>query len=60
VKIEIKSIVYSGVRKMKVLIADKLSPKAVSQLQAVGCDVTMDPDLSADDLPGAISDHCYP
>ena len=40
---------------MKVLIADKLSPKAVSQLQAVGCDVTMDPDLSADALPGVIS-----
>ncbi len=54
-KIETKSIVYSGVRKMKVLIADKLSPRAVSQLQAVGCDVTMDPDLSADDLPGVIS-----
>ena len=54
-KIEIKSIVHSGVRKMEVLIADKLSPKAVSQLQAIGCDETMDPDLSADDLPGVTS-----
>lgn len=41
---------------MKVLIADKLSPKAVSELQKMGCDVTMNPDLSADDLPGVISD----
>ena len=40
---------------MKVLIADKLSPKAVSELQALGCDVTMEPDLSADALPGVIS-----
>jgi len=40
---------------MKVLIADKLSPEAVSQLRALGCEVTMDPDLSADDLPGVIS-----
>jgi len=41
---------------MKVLIADKLSPKAVSDLQELGCDVTMNPDLSADELPGVISD----
>jgi len=41
---------------VKVLIADKLSPKAVSALQQLGCDVTMHPDLSAEDLPGSISD----
>ncbi|MGD9127440.1 MAG: NAD(P)-dependent oxidoreductase, partial [Planctomycetia bacterium] len=41
---------------MKVLIADKLSEKAVQALQALGLDVTMNPDLSADDLPGAIND----
>ena len=41
---------------MKVLIADKLSPKAVSNLQELGCVVTMNPDLSADDLPGVIED----
>ena len=41
---------------MKVLIADKLSPKAVSKLQELHCVVTMNPDLSADELPGVISD----
>jgi D-3-phosphoglycerate dehydrogenase len=41
---------------MKVLIADKLSPKAVSELQKLGCDVTMNPDVSAEALPGVILD----
>jgi len=41
---------------MKVLIADKLSPKAVSELQQLGCNVTMNPDLSAEELPNVISD----
>jgi len=41
---------------MKVLIADKLSPKAVSELQELGCDVIMSPDVSADQLPELIAD----
>ncbi len=41
---------------MKILIADKLSEQAVSDLKALGADVTMSPDLSADDLPAAIGD----
>jgi D-3-phosphoglycerate dehydrogenase len=35
---------------MKILIADKLSEQAVSSLKKLGADVTMNPDLSADDL----------
>ncbi len=41
---------------MKILIADKLSSQAVSDLEALGCQVTMNPDLGADDLPDAIGD----
>ncbi len=41
---------------MKVLIADKLSDKAVSALKSLGMEVTVNPDLSADDLPGAIDE----
>ncbi|MBW8015028.1 MAG: hydroxyacid dehydrogenase [Planctomycetes bacterium] len=41
---------------MKVLIADKLSAVAVSELESLGCDVVMNPDLTAADLPGAIGD----
>ncbi len=41
---------------MKVLIADKLSDKTVSALKAIGMDVAVNPDLSADDLPGAVGD----
>jgi D-3-phosphoglycerate dehydrogenase len=41
---------------MKVLIADKLSEKAASALQGLGAEVTVNPDLSADDLPGVIGD----
>ena len=37
---------------MKILIADKLSPNAVSALKKLGAEVTMTPDLKADDLPG--------
>ena len=40
--------------KLEVLIADKLSPAAVNALEKLGALVTMQPDLSADDLPGAI------
>ncbi len=35
---------------MKILIADKLSAKTVSQLEALGAKVVVNPDLTADDL----------
>lgn len=41
---------------IKVLIADKMSKKAVQALQALGLDVTMNPDLGTDNLPEAIQD----
>ena len=41
---------------MKVLIADKLSKKAVGALEELGTKVTVNADLSADDLPEAIGD----
>ncbi len=41
---------------MKVLIADKLSDKTVSALKALGMEVTVNSDLSADDLPGSVHD----
>ncbi len=39
---------------MHVLIADKLSAKTVASLQALGCEVSVRPELSADDLPEEI------
>ena len=41
---------------MKVLIADTLSPKTVSELEELGAEVTMNPELTADDLAGALGD----
>jgi D-3-phosphoglycerate dehydrogenase len=41
---------------MKVLIADKLSSTAVSELEGLGADVTVNPELTADDLAGALGD----
>ncbi len=41
---------------MNVLIADKLSVKAVNELEKMGAQVTLNPDLSADDLPMHIKD----
>ena len=41
---------------MKVLIADKLSPNAVTALEELGCDVVVNADLDADDLPGSMGD----
>jgi D-3-phosphoglycerate dehydrogenase len=41
---------------IEVLIADKLSSAAVSALEDLGATVRVSPDLSADDLPGAIGD----
>ena len=40
---------------MKVLIADKVSSKMVADLKSLGCDVTLDPDVSAEALPAAIA-----
>lgn len=41
---------------MKILIADKLSDKTVSALKSLGMEVTVNPDLTADDLPAAVDD----
>jgi D-3-phosphoglycerate dehydrogenase len=41
---------------MKVLIADKLSDKTVSGLKRLGMEVTLDAELTADNLPQAIGD----
>ena len=41
---------------MKVFIADKLSSQTVSQLEALGAEVTVQADLTANDLPDAIGD----
>jgi phosphoglycerate dehydrogenase-like enzyme len=41
---------------MKVLIADKLSDKAVCDLENLGAEVVVKPDLTADDLGGALGD----
>jgi D-3-phosphoglycerate dehydrogenase / 2-oxoglutarate reductase len=39
---------------MKILIADKVSAKMVADLKSLGCDVVLDPDLSAETLPAAL------
>ncbi len=41
---------------MKVLIADKLASSTIRQLEALGCEVTSNPELSAETLVGAIAD----
>jgi D-3-phosphoglycerate dehydrogenase len=41
---------------LSVLIADKLSPRTVSDLEALGAKVRVDPDLGAEDLPAAIEE----
>jgi len=41
---------------MKVLIADKLAEAAVEQLTKLGAEVTMQPDLKAEDLPRVLND----
>ncbi len=40
---------------MNILIADKLSATAVKELEALGIEVSMDPDLTAETLPDVIS-----
>ena len=39
---------------MKILIADKLSPKAIAALEKIGADITSNPDLKAEELSEAI------
>ena len=39
---------------MKILIADKLSPKAISALEKIGANITSNPDLKAEELSEAI------
>ena len=39
---------------MKILIADKLSPKAILALEKIGADITSNPDLKAEELSEAI------
>ena len=41
---------------MKVLIADKLAASSIKQLETLGCQVTSNPELSAETLPAAIAD----
>ena len=41
---------------MKILVADKLSPRALSSLEKTGADISSNPDLTADELAGAIGD----
>ncbi len=41
---------------MKVLIADKLSEQTVTALKNIGMEVTVNPDLKAEDLPSAVDD----
>ncbi len=41
---------------MKVLIADKLSNKAISALEALGMEVSFQPDLTAESLPESINE----
>jgi D-3-phosphoglycerate dehydrogenase / 2-oxoglutarate reductase len=42
---------------MRVLIADKMARQVVPQLNALGCSVTIEPDLSGDALVTAIQSH---
>jgi D-3-phosphoglycerate dehydrogenase len=42
---------------MTVLIADKFDQTGVAQLEAIGCRVQLIPDLTADTLPAAVTEH---
>lgn len=39
---------------MHILIADKIAASVIDRLNELGCVVTMEPDLTAEDLPGAV------
>jgi hypothetical protein len=45
---------------MKILIADKLSPKAIAALEKIGADITSNPELKAEDLGGETVDDATP
>lgn len=45
-----------GATMMKILIADKVSPKMIADLKSLGAEVASNPDISAEDLPGHIGD----
>ena len=40
---------------MKTLVADKVSAKMISDLESLGCEVVLNPDLSAETLPDALA-----
>ena len=40
---------------MKTLVADKVSSKMVSDLKALGCEVVLNPELTAEALPAALA-----
>lgn len=40
---------------MKTLVADKVSSKMISDLESLGCEVVLNPDLSAETLPDALA-----
>ena len=42
---------------MTVLIADKFDQTGIEQLEAIGCRVQLNPDLTADALPAAVTEH---
>jgi D-3-phosphoglycerate dehydrogenase len=42
---------------MTVLIADKFDQTGIEQLEAIGCRVQLSPDLTADNLPAAVSEN---
>lgn len=41
---------------MKVLVADKIAETTIASLKELGCELAVNPKLSAEDLPGAIGD----
>lgn len=41
---------------MKIMIADKVSPKMIASLESLGAEVTSNPDIKPDELPGVIGD----
>ena len=41
---------------MNILIADKVSPQMISEIEDLGGEVTYNPDLAAEALPAAVGD----
>ena len=42
---------------LRVLIADKFEPSGLGALESLGCAIHLDPDLTADSLPAAVTEH---